>query len=205
LSAQQVVEIIEQTASKDLVIASDTPVNVPGDFDANGFSPWFGHGKVNAAAAVARAGELLNEQERIEFMAQDVPLMIPDTGVAVNSLIAVNSAGVISDLRINVRITHSYIGDLVINLIAPDGVAVTLQNHQGGSRRNLDRIYSLAEVPALNALVGKPVSGTWTLRVADTWSFDQGQLDSWRLVAKLAAAPSGPGPTVRARREYARV
>ena len=185
LSAQQVRTVIEQTASKDLFAVSDTPVNVPGDFDANGFSPWFGHGKVDAAAAVSRAGEMIVEQDRIERTAQDVPLTIPDTGVPVNSHISVDTAGTIADLRINIRITHSFIGDLVINLIAPDGVAITLQNHQGGSQQNLDQTYSMAEVPALNSLIGRPIAGEWTLRVVDTWFWDQGQLDSWRLVAKV--------------------
>lgn len=195
LTGNQVMAVIEQSASKDLVIASDTPVNVPGDFNANGFSPWFGHGKVNAAAAVARAGETLVELQRIELAAQDVPITIPDTGVSVESHIAVDTVGNLADLRIQVQITHSYIGDLVIDLFTPDGEAVTLQNHQGGSQQNMDRTFSIEEAPTLQALLGKSVAGMWTLRVVDTWLSDQGRLEGWRLMAKLShVAPTSPQP-----------
>ncbi len=57
LSAKQVKNIIRETASKDLFILSETQVNEPGDF-VNGFSMWFGFGKVDAAGAVAAAAAL---------------------------------------------------------------------------------------------------------------------------------------------------
>jgi len=55
LTAVEVRDIVCKTADKDLEIASETPVNRPGAFDANGRSLWFGHGKVNAARAVRAA------------------------------------------------------------------------------------------------------------------------------------------------------
>lgn len=54
LSGPQVKEIIEETADKDLVISSESQVNVSGEF-VDGFSQWFGHGKVNAGKAVKAA------------------------------------------------------------------------------------------------------------------------------------------------------
>jgi subtilisin family serine protease len=54
LTADAVRRIIEETADKDLTISSETQVNAPGDF-IDGFSQWFGHGKVNASKAVAAA------------------------------------------------------------------------------------------------------------------------------------------------------
>ncbi len=54
LSALQVRNIIQDTADKDLIISSETQVNEPGNF-INGFSLWFGHGKVNASKAVKAA------------------------------------------------------------------------------------------------------------------------------------------------------
>lgn len=203
LSAKQVVAIIEDTASQDLIIASDTPVNVPGDFDGDGFSFWFGHGKIDAAAAVTQAGQELHELETVQESATDLPLVIPDTGQIVESQLAFSQPGTIADLRIHVRITHSYIGDLIIDLITPDGVGINLRNHEGGGQQNLDHTFSMSETPALQPLLGDPLAGTWTLRVVDTWRWDTGQLESWAMAAKLADAPipaQPPTPTSRGKR-----
>ena len=54
ITAEEVRMIVQETADKDLFIASETQVNEPGDF-SNGFSLWFGHGKINAAKAVTAA------------------------------------------------------------------------------------------------------------------------------------------------------
>lgn len=201
LTGRQVREIIEKTASKDLVIASETPVNVPGNFDGNGFSPWFGYGKVDAAAAVQRAAERAGQLARVEETAQDVPIDIPDAGSPITSKIKITDRGNIEEMRIHIAVTHSYIGDLHIDLIAPDGVAATLYNQEGGSQRNLDHIFTAADVPALRALVGKSVSGEWTLRMVDLWFWDQGRLDSWTLVARVSGVePMAVRPSERTRR-----
>ncbi len=189
LSGEKVRQIIEETASKDLVISSETPVNVPGDFDAGGFSPWFGFGKVDAAAAVAAAAAEL--QDRVDRRAEDVPIAIPDTAQPVSSTIRVETAGTIEDLRLEVEIEHTYIGDLRVDLVAPDGAAVTLQNHEGGSSDDLKRTFSPADTPALGALIGHQVEGDWRLSVVDTWFWDHGRLVAWRLAARVT--PTGGG------------
>ncbi len=186
LSAQQVRQIVEETASKDLDISSETPVNVAGDFDASGFSPWFGFGKVDADAAVAAAAALAADQGRVDRRAEDVPIDIPDTGQPVASTIEVEESGTIEDLRLEVEIEHTYIGDLRIDLIAPDGTSVTLQNHEGGSSHNLNRAFSPADTPALGALIGGQVEGDWRLSVVDTWFWDRGRLVAWRLAARVS-------------------
>ncbi len=185
LTASQVREIIQQTADKDLLIQSETTVNEPGDF-VDGFSLWFGHGKVNAAQAVAAA--LATDQEAvIDVSATDLPLAIPDAGPPVFSSLEVSEPGHVRDLRVSVQIRHTYIGDLRVDLVAPDGSAVTLHNHQGGSTDDLVRIYSVADLPQLAALEGKPVTGVWQLRVMDTWSLDEGEIQGWRLTIKAVA------------------
>lgn len=200
LTGKQVREIIEKTASKDLVIASETPVNVPGNFDGNGFSPWFGYGRVDAAAAVQRAAENAGQLARVEQAAQDVPIDIPDAGSPITSRIKITDRGQIEEMRIHVALTHSYIGDLRIDLIAPDGVAATLYNQEGGSQRNLDRIFTSADVPALRAMTGKSVTGEWVLRIVDLWFWDQGRLDSWTFMARLSGAePMAVRPRGRTR------
>jgi subtilisin-like proprotein convertase family protein/subtilisin family serine protease len=183
LTAVQVKQLLQQTADKDLKIESETPVNEPGDF-VNGFSLWFGHGKVNAAKAVQAA---IPEEMMFDQSTQS-NLRIPDAGSVVASKLDVSRPGIIREIRVGVDVTHTYIGDLRIDLTAPDGTAVTLHDHQGGWKDDIRTIYTVSEVPALRALVGKQIQGTWSLRVVDSWRMDEGQLNSWRLVCKLGAA-----------------
>ncbi|HEY1188477.1 MAG TPA: S8 family serine peptidase, partial [Gemmata sp.] len=190
LTAAEVKQVIQNTADKDLSLTTDTPVFLPGDFDASGFSLWFGYGKVNALKAVqaaAGAPELVVDREATANRT------IPDAGTAIESAIEVPEQGTINELRIQVDITHTYIGDLRVDLLAPDGTAVPLHNHTGGSADDLVRTYSAAEVPALRPLLTRPVHGTWKLRVIDTFRLDEGRLNSWRLVARVAPAAPGAG------------
>jgi subtilisin family serine protease len=185
LTGLQVRDLLRRTADKDLSLVTDTPVNEPGAFDANGFSLWFGFGKVNAAKAVREAAGGTAPIDMIDVRATP-GIRIPDVGAPVTSALEVARDGVIEDLRVQVQITHTYIGDLRVDLLAPDGTAVVLHNNTGGSADNLVRTYSVADLPALRGLSGKSVRGRWQLRVVDTFRLDVGRLDSWRLVARVA-------------------
>ena len=117
---------------------------------------------------------------------------IPDIGMSVVSTIDITEPGIINDLRIQVNISHTHIGDLRVDLIAPDGTAVVLHNNTGGSANDLIKTYSVQEPPALRALLGQPIQGTWQLRVRDTFHLDSGRLNSWRIMARVAAMTLGP-------------
>ncbi|MFI6821684.1 S8 family peptidase [Micromonospora sp. NPDC050187] len=73
-----------------------------------------------------------------------------------------------------VNIVHTYIGDLVVRLVAPDGSTYTLHNRSGGSADNINQIYTVN-------LSSETRNGTWTLRVQDAASGDVGYLNSWTL------------------------
>ncbi|GAA2676908.1 MULTISPECIES: S8 family serine peptidase [Actinosynnema] len=75
---------------------------------------------------------------------------------------------------VTVDITHSYIGDLVVDLVAPDGSVYNLHNRTGGSADDIKRSFT---VDASSEVV----VGTWTLRVQDAASLDTGRLNSWSL------------------------
>ncbi len=78
-------------------------------------------------------------------------------------------------LRVEVNIAHTYIGDLVVTLVAPDGSLYVLHNRSGGSADNIDTIYS---VDASSEVA----NGTWKLRVTDHATGDFGTLNVWSLV-----------------------
>ncbi|GAA4902425.1 S8 family peptidase [Streptomyces coeruleoprunus] len=80
-----------------------------------------------------------------------------------------------SDLQVPVNIVHTYIGDLRLQLIAPDGTAYLLKDFgTGGSSDNINTTYTV------NAS-SEVANGTWKLRVADNANWDTGKIDSWAL------------------------
>ncbi|MFG3027197.1 S8 family serine peptidase [Streptomyces sp. NPDC048253] len=102
---------------------------------------------------------------------------IPDNGSAIESSIAVSgrSGNAPTALKVGVDITHTYRGDLVIDLVAPDGTAYRLKAASSSdSADNVSTTYSV------NASA-ESADGTWKLRVQDTAAQDTGKLNSWQL------------------------
>jgi len=79
-----------------------------------------------------------------------------------------------SGSQVEVHIVHTYIGDLVVSLVAPDGSAYTLHNRSGGSADNINQTYTVNVSTEVR-------NGTWRLRVRDAASQDVGRIDSWTL------------------------
>jgi serine protease AprX len=77
-------------------------------------------------------------------------------------------------LKVGVNITHTYIGDLVVTLVAPDGSLYVLHNRAGGSADNIVTTYTV------NAS-SEVANGTWKLRVSDQANIDVGTLNRWSL------------------------
>ncbi|WP_285606794.1 S8 family peptidase [Actinokineospora globicatena] len=73
-----------------------------------------------------------------------------------------------------VNIVHTYIGDLVVTLVAPDGSTYVLHNRAGGSADNINRSYTVN-------LSSENKNGTWNLRVSDQYVNDTGYINSWTL------------------------
>jgi secreted trypsin-like serine protease len=113
---------------------------------------------------------------RCEPVTSTSALAIPDAGAAVTSAVDVVCDGNASNqTKVEVNITHPYRGDLVIDLVAPDGTAYRLKNAQGDD--SADDVNALYTVNA----AGETATGTWRLRVRDLFSKDAGTLNSWRL------------------------
>jgi extracellular elastinolytic metalloproteinase len=109
-------------------------------------------------------------------------LAIPDNVPAgVSSSITIGHAATAQGLKASVDITHTFIGDLRVELVAPSGHQVLLHDQSGGSEDNLIRSYDSVSSPALAALIGEPTQGNWTLRVHDLAAQDVGKLNRWSL------------------------
>ncbi|MFI6105285.1 S8 family peptidase [Streptomyces sp. NPDC051310] len=78
-------------------------------------------------------------------------------------------------LKVAVDIKHTWRGDLVIDLVAPDGTAYRLKN--SSSNDSADNVLATYSVDASSEVA----NGVWKLRVQDVASGDTGYIDSWGL------------------------
>lgn len=103
-------------------------------------------------------------------------LAIPDAGAAVSSTITIaNCTGNASaSSQVEVHIKHPYRGDVVIDLVAPDGSSYRLKASGNDSGDNIDTTYT--------ANVSTEVrNGDWKLKLQDVAAQDVGSLDTWSL------------------------
>jgi len=102
---------------------------------------------------------------------------IPDAGAAVTSPITVTgqSGNAPATTAVAVDIRHTYRGDLVIDLLAPDGTAYRLKN--SSSTDSADNVIATYTVNASSELK----NGTWRLQVRDVYSIDTGYINSWSI------------------------
>ena len=102
---------------------------------------------------------------------------IPDRGAAVTSTVtAAGCAGNASaTTSVAVDIKHTYRGDLVIDLVAPDGTAYRLKNFNGSD--SADNVITTYTVNASSEVA----NGTWGLRVRDVYAADVGFIDTWSI------------------------
>jgi len=113
--------------------------------------------------------------------------------------------GDVEDVLLGIRLDHTYVADLNISLVHPDGTQVLLAKRDGGRTEeygygngdancegNLsyftdsaaesisDRPWPYVGVArpreSLSAFDGKPIAGNWTLRILDDWDEDEGTL-----------------------------
>lgn len=103
-------------------------------------------------------------------------ITIPDGGSA-SSPISVSGQGSAgpASLKISVKITHAYSGDLRITIIAPSGASAVLKEPDYyDNTANVDTVYSV------NASGVSP-NGTWKLKVDDVYTGYTGYIDHFGL------------------------
>ncbi|MFI9343918.1 M4 family metallopeptidase [Streptomyces sp. NPDC052773] len=102
---------------------------------------------------------------------------IPDNGAAVTSSVNVTgrTGAAPSNLQVGVDIVHTWRGDLVIDLLAPDGTAYRLKNFS--SSDSADNVQTTYTVNASS----ETANGTWKLRVQDQAAQDTGYINGWKL------------------------
>jgi len=132
--------------------------------------------------------------------ATDTPVSISATGTpTITSTISITDDFLIEDVNVTLDITHTWVSDLDMKLIAPDGTEVILAEDQGGSDDNYTN--TTFDDEATTPITGgsAPFTGTfqpqgsladfngiqsvgdWTLSIFDDANQDGGSLNSWSL------------------------
>lgn len=111
---------------------------------------------------------------------KDILKDIPDTNEPVIFPIDWQRPGIITDAGIHIDLDHTYIGDLSIKLIHPDGTEILLRKDEGDGDDDLNITYGRGgiEHKAMDKLSGKPCEGVWQLVITDEVSSDSGMLNA---------------------------
>jgi subtilisin-like proprotein convertase family protein len=140
-------------------------------------------GRVTTAAGAGLGGvnvEAVNQATLTNTRSPGTPIL--DHSEFTDNM-EITGAGNILGVEVDINITHTWRGDLIVRLIHPDATTVVLHNRTGGSADNLIGTYPTTLTPAepLSLLFGKPAAGTWGLFVRDAAAGDTGTLNSWAL------------------------
>ncbi|MFJ7295798.1 S8 family peptidase [Streptomyces collinus] len=131
---------------------------------------FFGEGQVDALKAVGGTGQpgryFENTTDVTVADNATVESPISVTGVTGNAPAA---------LKVGVDVKHTYRGDLVLSLVAPDGSVYSLEDFADGD--SADDVVKTYTVDASS----ETASGTWKLRVRDIAAQDTGRIDAWNL------------------------
>ena len=166
----------------------------PEEFAVAGSTPTWYSAQPNATETVT---EYLNTN----------PLVVPDNECStgwVSSVITVPDSFFIADVNVGIWVTHTYRGDVEMQLRAPDGTSVLLIADLGAGADNINALFDdsapgppdsvnhtapppyytdhpWTPVQPLAAFRGVPLAGDWTLDVCDDAGGDTGTVNQWSL------------------------
>ncbi len=129
----------------------------------------------------------------------DLPLTISSAGTPTVSTSVVFLEDLpISDVNVSLELDHTYLEDLIITLISPQGTEVTLVSNTCGSLNNINAVFddegdplTCSDNPAISGIVsplgslaslkGESILGEWILQIEDTAASDGGALIGFSL------------------------
>jgi len=212
----QGVLIVGATATGNLISGNFIGTDVTGSFalsnDSGGVlidnAPGNTVGGTNAsAAAIVNTGSVTGSVPILDFAPPAVlQIVFPESQIPLTDQIA--------DVDVTVSLTHTFVGDLTLTLVAPDGSRVVLARNVGGSGDNftgtvfddqssvrieegdppfIGRFRPLVPLSNLN---GRVATGTWRLEVLDSALIDQGTLTDFALTIRTLRASTDAGGAI---------
>ncbi len=146
----------------------EAKVEICGDGDDND-----GNGAADcddAACSAEPACQSTGGTETIEVELTETA--IPDNDAAGLTLpFELGAGGAVRSMSVSVDITHSFRGDLTINLIAPSGESETLRASEFSSEADLKETY------VVESLLGEG-EGTWSVQIVDNARIDEGTVNN---------------------------
>jgi subtilisin-like proprotein convertase family protein len=126
-------------------------------------------------------------------------LAIPDNNPAgiSDSIIISGTPGVVTAVEVFLGIDHTYVGDLIVSVTAPNGTSKILTNNNGAGGKNIMTFFNdnftnlpstpnylapwgyLKPVTAMGSFNNSPVNGYWKIKVVDNAGSDAGVLKGW--------------------------
>ncbi|GGG44444.1 proprotein convertase P-domain-containing protein [Bizionia arctica] len=124
----------------------------------------------------------------------------PSAGTLTTSVISISDSFTVSDVNVTLNINHTWVADMDIFLIAPDGTMVELTTDNGGPGDNfVNTVFDdeatlliidvlIADAPFTNTYQpegsladfnGLQANGDWTLSITDDQGSDGGSLINW--------------------------
>ena len=152
---------------------------------------------VGAFGVPFRFSTISSECKTVE--ASGLPITISAVGTpVVTSVIAVADDRPVLGVKVKLNIEHSFLSDLVVSLTSPRGTRVTLVSNSCGEANDINATFAQDAPPfvcgsnpaisgtvrplgSLDAFVGEPSFGEWTLTVEDTAPVDGGRIVEFAL------------------------
>lgn len=140
--------------------------------------------------SIPEAGNLPNIDFTLGPIATDTICVNPGTAIIDNDSIAVplNIAQslTISEIDLSVRILHTYIGDLEVELHSPQGTTVRVHNRTGAAADSISTNYDAITAPdgpgVMSDFNGEDAQGNWYLSVVDGGNGDVGTVEEVCLI-----------------------
>lgn len=122
-------------------------------------------------------------QGAVEIHTYDQSVSIPDNDAGGVELdLDVVQQGTIQAMSVTVDISHTYSGDLTVELLRDGGDAVVLHDQAGGGADDIKRTFTVTDWEGLDA------GAIYTLRVVDGAAQDVGTVNGWSLEIKTGGA-----------------
>ncbi len=151
---------------------------------------------VSLAQTFPGPGGDIEDQQTLNF-----PINVSGLPTAINNTFGVE--------QVCLSLTHTYVEDLTLSLVAPDGTIVTLVSNEGGSGDNMQNTCFLWNATTLITSGSAPFTGTyrpegeladvnngqnpngqWRLRINDNANNDEGELLGWAITFSNEPAQS---------------
>ncbi len=128
-----------------------------------------------------------------------LPLEISDSGTpSISSTISFYEDIPLADINVSLEIDHTYLSDIVVNLVSPQGTKVTLVSSSCGELENINATFSddannftcggdpaisgnVKPLGTLSTLIGESIKGDWQLQINDNANEDGGFLKTFSI------------------------